>query len=519
MATGMTVDGRAAHRPAAGQAPVTVPEGGDASAGRASKALMWGAVAYSALFLLWSVLTAPSPQRQLLSDLAPLPIGLVAWMAAWWAGRRAGTDTVSRNAWQRVAGSFLLWWLGDLLWFTQEVVLRRPPFPSPADLCYLLSYPVLAWGLLSLPGAPRRRSDRIRVGLDAVTVVLAGSMVIWYLVVGPSIRNGSDLVATVLNVAYPVGDLVLLFGVAVVLLGREGRNRWLWLLLGGVTALVAADVAYARLSLSDSYAGGDWPDTFWMWAQCLFVMAALHQGRRPDRAAGEMDVRVGGVSNLPYGAALLGYGLLFFVGRDHASYPLNGLLVGAGAITAVVMARQIRVSRENARLLYKLHELAEIDGLTSILNRRSFLEAGERLLTGAARVARPLTVLMIDVDHFKSVNDTFGHAAGDGVLAEVATRTMGQLRETDVVGRYGGDEVAVVMPDCDLGEGLEVAERIRRAVSASPVVTADRSVRVSLSVGVAEADGSADLTAVLARADAALYRAKEAGRDCTRSVA
>ena len=491
--------------------------------GRATTWSSWLAAGYVGAFALWVLFHPGGPdQRELLSDLAPLPLGVAVWMTAWRVGRRPGVDPATRRAWRRIAASFLLWWLGDLVWFVEEVVLQRAPFPSPADIGYLLSYPVLAWGLLSLPGSPRRRSDWIKVALDAVTVFLAAAMVVWYLVVGPIIHTGAGALAGLLNVAYPVGDLVLLFGVAVVLLGRQARERSLWLLLGGVAALVLADLAYARLSLSDVYAGGDWPDLFWISAQLLFLLAALRHGRRSDLMRSPVRVRrVGDVSSLPYVAVVLGYGLLFAVGRQEALYPLNGLLFGAGAITAVVMVRQIRVTSENARLLGQLHQLADIDGLTSILNRRSFFEVGERLMVWAGHTSRPVTVLMIDVDHFKSVNDTFGHAVGDEVLIHVAACTKGQLRETDAVGRYGGDELAVVMPDCGVEQGLEVAERIRQAVSAVPVTTPDGTVRASLSIGVAEVGAASgrNLAGAMAQADAALYQAKAAGRDCSRTAA
>jgi len=503
------------HQPAG----LAGPDPGDSSRG-GSRALAWVAGAYCAVFVLWVALHPGGPEsRELLSDIAPLPLGLAAWAAALHAGRRGAGDVRTRRGWRGIAVAFFLWWLGDAVWFAQEVVLQRPPFPSPADLCYLASYPVLAFGLLSLPGAPRRRAEWLRVTLDAVTVLLAAAMVVWYLVVGPSIRSAPGALATTLNVAYPVGDLLLVFAVTVVLLGGQRRERSLWLLLAGTGALVVADVAYARLSLSDSYVGGDWPDAFWTLAQLLFVVAAT---RRPHRQHTSAPARRGGqvgVSNLPYAAVVLGYGLLFAVGRSQATYPLNGLLVGAGAITAVVMARQIRVTVDNGRLLGQLHHLAEIDGLTSILNRRTFLEVGEHVLAWAADSSCPVTVLMIDVDHFKAVNDTFGHAAGDEVLAMVAGLTKAQLRETDVVGRYGGDELAVVIPECGVAQGLEVAERIRQAVAAAPILTSDGAVWADLSVGVAEAGAATDLPTALARADSALYLAKEAGRGCTRAVA
>ncbi|HEX2701075.1 MAG TPA: GGDEF domain-containing protein [Acidimicrobiales bacterium] len=496
------------------------PPSADADTGPGgSRLLGWTAGAYCAAFLLWVILRAGTPEtRELLSDIAPLPLGLAAWAAAWRASGRNGGDERTKRGWQRIGAAFFLWWLGDAVWFAQEVILQRPPFPSPADLGYLASYPVLAWGLLTLPGAPRRCAEWVRVALDAVTVLLAAAMVVWYLVVGPSIRSAPGAVATVLDVAYPVGDLLLLFAVTVVLLGRQRQERTLWLLLAGTGALVIADVAYARLSLSDSYVGGDWPDAFWMIAELLFVVGATSHRHRVHRARAPRRLGQTGVSNLPYAAIVLGYGLLFAVGRSQATYPLNGLLVGAGAITVVVMARQIRVTVENSRLLGQLHYLAEVDGLTSILNRRSFFEAGEHVIEWAAESSRPVTVLMIDIDHFKRVNDTFGHAVGDKVLVTVASITKAQLRDTDVVGRYGGDELAVVIPDCAVSGGLEVAERIRQAVGACPIVTADGSVRATLSVGVAEAGRAKDLSTALARADTALYQAKEAGRGCTRAV-
>ena len=478
----------------------------------------WLTCAYGLGFVAWVALGhGAAEQREVLSDLAPLPIGVAVAVLAWRAGNRSGRETRAGRAWLLMGLAFALWWTGDLTWAVLEVGLDRTPFPSPADAAYLAFYPVMALGLLALPTAPRTRGDRVKVALDGLTVLLAGAMVVWYLVVGPIVRGNPPSLATVLNVAYPVGDLVLVYGVVMTLLRRQGSDPSLWLLLGGVTSFVVADVAYARLSLSDSYTGGDWPDAFWMSAQCLFLVAALVQARRGPSAARGDEARPGPgrVSLLPYGAIVLGYTLLIAVGSAEATASLKGLLVGAAAITAVVVVRQIRVTAENVRLLAELHHLAEVDDLTAILNRRSFFEVGEGLFRRAQHVGRPLTVLMIDIDHFKAVNDNFGHAAGDQVLVAVAARTKAQLRETDVVGRYGGDELAVIMPDCPVEQAFEVAERIRRGVAGSPVVTARGSVRTSLSIGVAEASGSASLATVFGRADSGLYDAKRAGRGRT----
>jgi diguanylate cyclase (GGDEF)-like protein len=476
----------------------------------------WLAGAYTLAFAVWALFGGGSADsRELLSDIAPLPIGFAVALLAWRASTRAG-DGATRRAWRLIAVAFALWWAGDVTWFFLEAVLHRAPFPSPADAGYLGFYPVLALGLLALPSAPRTRTERVKVALDALTVLLAAAMVVWYLVVEPVVHSGSDSVATALSVGYPVGDLVLLYGLVTTLLRRPG-DRPLWLLVGAVSAFVVADVAYAHLSLTDSYAGGDWPDAFWMLAQCLALLAATVQARRPaSLTLADGGAKPSGrVSLLPYAGIVIGYALVVAVGHDLAGASFNGLLLGAASITGVVVARQVRVAAENARLVAELHHLAEVDGLTDALNRRSLFEAGERLVRRTQRLGRPLSALMIDVDHFKAVNDTYGHAAGDDVLAAVVARTMAHVRTADLVGRYGGDELAVVMPDCPVEEAFEVAERIRCAVTATPITTRSGDISATVSIGVSGAESGASLAVVFGRADGGLYEAKRAGRGRT----
>jgi diguanylate cyclase (GGDEF)-like protein len=126
---------------------------------------------------------------------------------------------------------------------------------------------------------------------------------------------------------------------------------------------------------------------------------------------------------------------------------------------------------------------------------------------------------MIDVDYFKEVNDTFGHRAGDRVLSVVAACVKSQLRSADLVGRYGGDELVIALPDCDGPAAFAVADRIRAVVAATPVVIEDHVVNVTLSIGVAGGEAGEALVPLLARADLALYDAKRAGRACVREFA
>jgi two-component system cell cycle response regulator len=153
-------------------------------------------------------------------------------------------------------------------------------------------------------------------------------------------------------------------------------------------------------------------------------------------------------------------------------------------------------------------ELAVTDPLTGLRNRRYV----RRHLEGVLRTAAA-TALMLDVDRFKSVNDTFGHAAGDVVLREVSERVRSHLRSADVVARYGGEEFLVVMSGADAEDGMLVAERLRSAIAAAPIMAEGQALPVTVSIGIASAVAGTLSDDLIAAADAALYRAKNNGRN------
>ena len=162
-----------------------------------------------------------------------------------------------------------------------------------------------------------------------------------------------------------------------------------------------------------------------------------------------------------------------------------------------------------------LREQATHDALTGLLNRGAIFEIFERELARAKREEMSVGVLLADVDHFKSVNDTYGHEAGDEVLRHVARRLQGAVRTYDLVGRYGGEELLVVLPQCDDVSAQRIAERARAAVSATPCGTSGAAVPVTMSVGIATTRslGTFEPGALVRAADAALYRAKSGGRN------
>ncbi len=170
----------------------------------------------------------------------------------------------------------------------------------------------------------------------------------------------------------------------------------------------------------------------------------------------------------------------------------------------------------NAQLHQEVRWQAIIDSLTGAYNRRGLFELGRREVARAVRFRRPLSLIMFDLDHFKRVNDSFGHATGDQVLVKLIQRIRSNLRNLDLLGRYGGEEFVVLLPETSVREAYHVAERIRQAVMEAPLETNVGPLEISISLGVAELDEQcADLDDLIERADQALYRAKEAGRNRT----
>ena len=155
---------------------------------------------------------------------------------------------------------------------------------------------------------------------------------------------------------------------------------------------------------------------------------------------------------------------------------------------------------------------ASMDPLTGMFNRRGFSEISSRLIDREAKAGRPVTALIFDLDHFKSINDRFGHPAGDEVLKLFATVVINTLRISDLSGRIGGEEFAALLP-CSLEEGVLAAERVREAFANSGIVVEDGPVDTTVSIGVAGGPAGTELEVLLAAADTALYQAKRCGRN------
>jgi diguanylate cyclase (GGDEF)-like protein len=225
---------------------------------------------------------------------------------------------------------------------------------------------------------------------------------------------------------------------------------------------------------------------------------------------------LGGAARLSVGmtAALAGYALVWAAFAGFAGHALTAaaFLVPAGVTLAagVVAVGVARSRRQYERRAAQLRRLASVDSLTGLDSRRAVMEYAASL-TAIRPPRRPaITLALVDLDHFKSVNDKYGHLAGDAVLAEVGRRVRRCLRASDRAGRYGGEELLLVLPDTDEAGALRLVERLLHVIRHTPVDTPAGPLRVTASAGVATGGRVEQL---LARADTALYAAKAAGRN------
>jgi diguanylate cyclase (GGDEF)-like protein len=228
-------------------------------------------------------------------------------------------------------------------------------------------------------------------------------------------------------------------------------------------------------------------------------MAVLHPGERIPLGAGFLGMPLLAKNRV------IGVLLLTRKGKPFASNEVR---------LVRILCNQASIAVENARVYGVVEQMAVTDGLTGLFNRRYFQQALERELSRADRGGGSLALLLLDIDHFKLLNDTYGHAIGDAVLKKISDVLNETLRKGDVLARYGGEEFVVLLPQATYEGAQEFAQRVWNAVGTAKIHPAGRGHRVTVSVGFALLPDDVDSAeALLEAADRALYFAKETGRD------
>lgn len=200
--------------------------------------------------------------------------------------------------------------------------------------------------------------------------------------------------------------------------------------------------------------------------------------------------------------------------KDGNEFICSVAIMRAGSKSNPVFAAMIRDISENKKTEEELIRLAATDPLTGAFNRREFTALAEREAQRSRRYNRPLSVMIMDLDHFKRLNDTYGHAAGDKALQKFTTLCCNLLRNVDIFGRWGGEEFVILLPETNAEGAAIIAERLRQSIEDSTLTYNDHKIKLTVSIGVAEfRENETGLDEPLGRADAAAYDAKKAGRN------
>jgi diguanylate cyclase (GGDEF)-like protein/PAS domain S-box-containing protein len=309
---------------------------------------------YAAVALVVAIFDLGPPDfRRQISAAALLTINAVS---IWLAFRNAAASHLSpaiRRTWRFLGLSSVCIFIGHVLWSWQAVVLGYVQISPWFETPFLVRYPFVLAGILSLPLALRSAEDRQRFFLDAASVVVAGAMGIWYFVIYPAPRPSASAYAVAL--LYSIGDLVLLLGIVTLWLRRGAFRGGKAITFLGAALLVnfVTNVVYALQVGAGTYRTGGVLHPFWVTATCLAAAAAERQYREGDVALVAVPVRgsMGQPSLAPYVALAAGYGLLLVVAARDVIQPLAGLVLGAMTLTALVVARQVAAVQENMRLL------------------------------------------------------------------------------------------------------------------------------------------------------------------------
>jgi diguanylate cyclase (GGDEF)-like protein len=443
------------------------------------------------------------PIRDWVTSAAYILVGLIV---IW----RALRSTEARRSWTIFAFGISIYGLGNVLWAAWIEHLPNPPIPSICDGMWLTLYPACYIGILGLARVKERRMPA-RIWLDGIIAGLGVAAIGAAIVLRPVLASVSGNTAAVITeMAYPICDLLLAALIVGVLALRGWRMDRMWAMLGvGFLALAAADCLYALQVAGGASAPSAATNFTYEVGVMLLAIAAWQPW-----AAIEVDaVPTGAVLGIPAAFTASALGLLIY---DHFSR-LDPLALSLAMLTILAAFARTGLAFRDVRGLAETRRQALTDDLTSMPNRRDFLRRLRDGIIASAASATSMALLIVDLDHFKELNDTLGHDAGDHLLRQVGERLRAALRSSDTAARLGGDEFGVLLSDaCDTERAETVADKILAAIS-EPFPIKGLSLRVTASIGIAiYPDHAGDDEQLMQHADIAMYEAKTAqsGRAC-----
>lgn len=453
----------------------------------------------------------------LVSGVGLVALNLLAGIFGVYIVSHKGFGRTLRWAWFFITLGAWCYVIAEGLWVYYDFVLQIDPFPSPADGFYILYYPLTLIGVLILPFVFVPRQERTILWLDIGVLLTFFGIVVWYYILASPLFSISQTISNFIALFYPVGDFLIL-AVAVALMLRDLTKVARWVLGFFVLAMLFSaigDISFALFEGQvDPYLLASM-NAIWMSAVVAQMLATARLIASGPGMLNDPSSRLSPAAQLfrlalPYLAVGVGLALLARIINNtlRPDVRLNVVLYGALVLVALVLWRQYIVSKENVRLYQKMQRIAWTDSLTAVYNRHFFNEMLPREMERASRYGNHLSILLLDIDGFKKYNDTFGHLKGDVVLKTVARIFSLQLRKSDTIARFGGDEFVVILPETNRHRAIAIAERIRGAVAAQTF----NSVSLSVSIGVSSFRPGLTPEQLLDEADQDMYRRKNSSK-------
>ena len=449
--------------------------------------------------------TNPGP---FLSDLIQLSIGGLLIASLLLAAERS--EGMARAFWRLAVCAYGLWMVAQALGVYNDLA-RTPVVSWLANLLFCFWFAPLGMALFLDPEHETGRIDAIMVldFVQALLVCVAAYVYFFYL---PKSESPTGLSHEVWAPYFGGYALVALAFVLRAIFAHSRDVRVLFGTMGLFLSLSGCVDALYYYGPGQDLKTGQWFDLLWsvLLVVPMVIATAWKQAEAPAIPLGPPPRQKRVFSEISY---LLYPVLVLIMSLRIAQQRL--MLAAFVVLLSFVSSTARMLVTQNRLLLAKeaLRREASRDSLTSLWNHKRIMEILERELLRAERDRQSVGVIMVDVDHFKKVNDSRGHAAGDAVLRIIASGIAAMVRPYDSVGRYGGEEFLIIAPGCGLTETWELAERVRMHVERCSIMAGGAAVHVTLSLGVATAESATDLEKALSGADAALYRAKAAGRN------
>lgn len=463
-------------------------------------------------FYSWSFVFNGNEWMGLLGASAiPIIVGVVSFTWIFKAYR-----TISgkhRYFWHILSIGVFIHTSGSVVWVYYILFYGIENFPNVSYLLWLLGYVsflvALIYKTILVGGSTLNNPYIFNI---AIFMIVASSLSIYYLIEPILKLSNYSLSMTIMNVAFQITNLSILFAVTTLyyLSRQSNESKLMTIIISGFFLQILADSSYAYLSINNSYQIGSIIDPIWMTSVFLIGFAGLYAqtGVEPKWHTKPPFFK-SAESFFPYVSTVV---LIILVITSYQAN-FNALSFGLTAVFFIIIGRQLIIINQNKRLMSQYKHFAYHDYLTGLNNRTSFKEDLDNIIQDAKQTNKKVALLLLDLDRFKMVNDTLGHHIGDNVLKKVSSRLKSTLGKRDEIYRLGGDEFVLVLSDASEEECRIVGDKIINEFT-MPFFIAHHQITITPSIGISlYPENGAYYEALLKSADAAMYLAKDSGKN------